>query len=66
MYAISEDQPDELISLLDSAVRSSSYDQTVARIVQEEAGAYFAGQRTVEETAQRIQSSAELYLAEQG
>ena len=40
--------------------------ETIARIVQEEAGAYFAGQRSVEETASRIQSRAELYLAEQG
>ncbi len=66
MYAMSEAQRDSLLALLDSAARSSSYDQTVARIVQEEAGAYFAGQRSVEETASRIQSRVELYLSEQG
>ncbi len=65
MYAMTEEQRDRLLALLDSAQRSSSYDQAIERIVQEEAGAYFAGQRTVEEAASRIQSRAELYLSEQ-
>ena len=66
MYAMSEDQRDELMSLLDSAKRSSSYDQVIAGIVKEEAGALFAGQRDAAEVASRIQSRVELYLAEQG
>ena len=66
MYAMTEEQRDRLLGLLDSAARSSSYDQAIAAIVTEEAGALFAGQRTVEETASRIQSRVELYLAEQG
>ncbi len=66
MYAMSEAQRDSLLKLLDGAVRSSSYDQAIAAIVNEEAGALFAGQRDAAEAARRIQSRAELYLAEQG
>ena len=65
MYAMSEDQRDKLMSLLDSAERSSSYDQVIARIVKEEAGALFAGQRDAAEVAARIQARIELYMAEQ-
>lgn len=65
MYAMSEEQKERLLALLDSAARSSSYDQVLASIVKEEAGALFAGQRTVEEVSQRIQARAALYLAEQ-
>ena len=65
MYAMSEDQRDMLMSLLDSAERSSSYDQVIAGIVKEEAGALFAGQRDAAEVAARIQARIELYMAEQ-
>ena len=66
MYAMSEEQRDSLLKLLDAAARSSSYDQVIAAIVNEEAGALFAGQRDAAEVARRIQSRVELYLAEQG
>ena len=66
LYAMSEAQRDSLMALLDSALRSTSYDQVVAGIVREEAGAYFAGQRSAEEVSRRIQSRAALYLSEQG
>ena len=66
MYAMTEEQRDSLLKLLDGAVRSSSYDQVIARIVQEEAGALFAGQREVAEVAARIQERVLLYMAEQG
>ena len=66
MYALSPAQRDSLLRLLDSAVRSTSYDQTIAGIVREEAGALFAGQRDPEEVSRRVQRRAELYLSEQG
>ena len=61
---MSEEQRDSLLALLDSARRSTSYDQVIAGIVREEAGAFFAGQRGVDEVSSRIQSRVELYLAE--
>jgi ABC-type glycerol-3-phosphate transport system substrate-binding protein len=65
-YALSEEQRDALLRLLDASQRSSSYDQVISGIVQEEAGALFAGQRDTSEVARRIQARVELYLAEQG
>ena len=38
----------------------------IKAIIQEEAQAYFAGDRTVEECAELIQNRASIYLAEQG
>lgn len=66
LYAMSEAQRDALVALLDGALRSTSYDQVIAGIVHEEAGAYFAGQRGAEEVSQRIQSRVLLYMSEQG
>ena len=66
LYPMSEEQRDALLTLLDSAARSTSYDQVIAGIVREEAGAYFAGQRSADEVSQRIQSRVEIYMAEQG
>ncbi len=66
MYAMTEEQRDSLLELLDGAVRSSSYDQVIASIVNEEAGALFAGQRPSSEVAARIQERVLLYMAEQG
>ncbi len=64
-YAMSEEQRDALLALLDAAQRSASYDQALAGIVREETGAYFAGQRSAEEASRRIQERALLYLSEQ-
>ncbi len=66
MYAMSEEQRDRLLALLDGAARSSSYDQVIASIVQEETGALFAGQREAAEAAARIRERVTLYMAEQG
>ena len=66
LYAMSPEQRDALLALLDSAVRSASYDQVIAGIVHEEAAAFFAGQRSADETSGRIQRRVELYMAEQG
>jgi|GEM_PF-1634435 len=66
LYAMSEEQRDRLLTLLDSAVRSTACDQVIAGIVREEAGAFFAGQRSADEVSKRIQSRALLYMSEQG
>ena len=66
LYAMSGEQRDALLALLDAAARSTSYDQVIAGIVREEAGAFFAGQRSVYEVSGRIQKRVELYMAEQG
>jgi hypothetical protein len=42
------------------------YDPQVYSIIHEEAEAYFAGQKTVEQATQTIQQRVSLYVAEQG
>ena len=66
LYAMDEEQRDRLLGLLDSAQRTTVCDQVITGIVREEAGAFFAGQRSAEEVSQRVQKRVELYMAEQG
>ncbi len=66
LYAMDEEQRDRLLGLLDSARRATVCDQVITGIVREEAGAFFAGQRSAEEVSQRVQKRVELYMAEQG
>ena len=66
LYAMDEEQRDRLLGLLDSAERSTVCDQVITGIVREEAGAFFAGQRSAEEVSRRVQKRVELYLSEQG
>jgi ABC-type glycerol-3-phosphate transport system substrate-binding protein len=65
MYAMSEAQRDSLLSLVDRAERSRSYDLVIASIVNEESAALFAGQRDTAEVCTRIQKRVEIYLKEQ-
>ena len=39
-------------------------DRNILALVEEEAGAYFAGDRTLDDTVERIQRRAELYVNE--
>lgn len=66
LYAMSEEQKGRLTALLDSAVRTSAYDQVVAVIVSEEVAPFFAGQRDLDTVVANIQSRVALYMAEQG
>lgn len=52
-------------SLIDSATQIQSTDQTLNQIISDEASAFFAGDKTAEETARLIQSRAKLYISEQ-
>lgn len=53
----------ELINSADIIVRE---DSSVLSIIEEEAAAYFAGDKTAEETAKIIQNRVQTYLSEQG
>ena len=50
--------------LIQKPLRFTSWNDTIHQIVTEEGEAYFSGQRTVEETAERIQNRVTLYLSE--
>ena len=56
---------DRINLLVKSVSRLSLYNDTVRNIVSEEAGAFFAGDRTSREAAEMIQNRVKLYLEEQ-
>ena len=51
--------------LLNSAAYVENDNQTLETLILEEAGEYFSGARSAQETAERIQSRASLYINEQ-
>ena len=58
-------QYDQLLALIDSASGTTSYDMNINNIITEEAGAYFAGEKSVQDTAAAINNRVGLYVAEQ-
>lgn len=63
-HAVTEEEIDTLLYLMDTARLSADLDSTLWRIVFEEATPCFQGQKTVEDTASAIQNRISLYLQE--
>lgn len=63
-HAVTEEETDTLLYLMDTARLSTDIDNALWRIIFEEAVPYFQGQKTVEDTASAIQNRASLYLQE--
>lgn len=64
IYAATREEIDVLRQMLESVRLEGVRSQPVLDIVLEEAGAYFAGQKTAEEVAKIIQSRVQLYVSE--
>ena len=62
--AMSAAQAEKLRALLYALVYKSAADYSVTGIVLEEAGAYFAGERSSAETAELVQDRISTYLSE--
>jgi ABC-type glycerol-3-phosphate transport system substrate-binding protein len=65
LYALTQEQADQILAVIESADSAIVFDESVMNIVKEEAAAYFAGEKTVEETAALIQNRVRLYISEQ-
>ncbi len=65
IYALSQEQADQILDVISKTTRLSTYDESVMDIVNDESAAFFAGQATAEETASSIQNRVQLYVAEQ-
>ena len=65
VYAMTQEQYDTVNGLIENTNRIMRYDQSLMEIINDEAGAFFAGEKTAEETAQLIQNRVQLYMAEQ-
>lgn len=61
---ITQKQIDKITALLNSLERNTSSDRMILDIVLEEASAFFAGDRSAEDTARLIQSRVAIYVAE--
>ncbi len=66
IYAMTQEQYDTVKGLIESTNRIMRYDESLMEIINDETGAFFAGEKTAEETAQFIQNRVQLYMAEQG
>lgn len=55
---------EKMMNLIKSATSTYSYDNDLMKIISEEAAAYFAGQKSVDETADIIQNRASTYISE--
>lgn len=64
LYQITKRQAMSLLKLTKEAAMNSNADLTLYGIVLEEADAYFAGDKTLQETCKVIQGRAEMYVAE--
>lgn len=64
-YAMTQEQADKLIELIDTTTRVMNSNDSLIRIATEEAQAFFAGQKSAEEVARLTQSKVNIYVNEQ-
>lgn len=64
IYAATPEQVQMVRDLIDSAVASTNNDETIIKIITEEAEGYFEGQRTVADVCGVIQSRVQIYVSE--
>ena len=64
-YCLSEQQGEALRTLVTGTTKMYSYDESISNIVNEEAQAFFSGQKTAEEVARLVQSKVNIYVNEQ-
>ena len=65
VYAIEPEQIDQLRELIASTDKKANYDSSIFDIVNEQAAAFFQGQKSAEEVAKLIQSKANIFVNEQ-
>ena len=65
IYAITQDQADKLKELIETTTRTLTTDESILSIVEEQAEAFFSGQKTAEEVCRLIKSKANIYVNEQ-
>lgn len=65
IFAMTQEEADQLMELIDTTTRAYTYDQSIYDIITEETAAYFSGARSADDTARNIQSKVSLYVNEQ-
>ena len=65
VYAMSQEQADQILDLINSTYAVYGYDESIMSIITDEAAPYFAGEKSLDDTVNMIQSRVNLYVAEQ-
>jgi ABC-type glycerol-3-phosphate transport system substrate-binding protein len=65
IYAMTQEELDQIMELLRSTDRIMNYDESIMDIINTEAAAYFAGEKTAQDVARIIQSRVRTYVNEQ-
>ena len=60
-----QEQVDQIRELIETTTKVANYDQSMINIVNEEAEAFFQGQKSAQDVAKLIQSKANIYVNEQ-
>lgn len=66
IYEMTQEEYDRFMAVYEKTDRMNSYNQAISDIIGQECEAFFAGQKTAEETAKLIQNRVNLYIYEQG
>ncbi len=64
IYAATQEEADEMMDMINRIDTLANYDEQLMNIVFEEAESYFAGQKSVDEVADIIQSRVKIYVNE--
>lgn len=64
-YALTQQQADELIALIESTDKIAMSNEKISNIVTKHANAYFSGDKSLDDTAKLVQSEANIYINEQ-
>ena len=61
---MTQEQIDQIMALIEGTTQVARSDEKLNAIILEEAGAYFSGQKSLDETVRIIQNRAEIYVSE--
>ena len=64
-YALTQEEADQIMSVVNSISRTYSYDDSILNILNEEAEFFFKGEKTVDQTVDIIQSRMTIFINEQ-
>lgn len=65
LYALTQEEADQIMAVINSITRTFSYDESILNIINEEAEFFFKGEKTVDQTADIIQSRMTIFINEQ-
>ena len=64
-YALTQEQADKLVNLINTTTKATDYNSSIFDIVNEQAAAYFSGQKSAQDVVKLVQSKANIYVNEQ-